>query len=131
MNELKSNSNTTNVAAALPVGNPPPFHPAQTRRPCNAQFALPAAPRRRSCSHPGRPAGRRLACGPFVPAPSGLRRSRALACALRAPARPGETGLWLALALASALSLAGGFGAMRGVVENWTGFVRLMEQCLR
>ena len=37
------------VVAALPVRQIPPFHPAKSRRPCNAQFALPAAPRRQSC----------------------------------------------------------------------------------
>ncbi|MCI0535361.1 MAG: hypothetical protein L0Z50_09035 [Verrucomicrobiales bacterium] len=37
------------VVAALPVRQLPPFHPAKSRRPCNAQFALPAALRRQLC----------------------------------------------------------------------------------
>src|SRR5262249_35220318 len=49
MNEQQSNPDTEAVAAALPARQRPPFHPAQSRRLCNAQFALSAAPRRQTC----------------------------------------------------------------------------------
>src|SRR5216117_1311060 len=49
MNEQQPNRIDEAVAAALPDRHRPPFRPAQSRRLCNAQFALPAAPRRQTC----------------------------------------------------------------------------------
>jgi len=49
MNEQQPNRIDEAVAAALPDRHRPPFRPAQSRRLCNAQFALPAAPRRQLC----------------------------------------------------------------------------------
>src|SRR6266498_2956310 len=49
MNEPQANHDTEAVATALPARQRPPFHPAKSRRLCNAQFALPAAPRRQTC----------------------------------------------------------------------------------
>ena len=49
MNEHQSNHDIEAVAAALPDRQRPPFHPAKSRRLCNAQLALPAAPPRQFC----------------------------------------------------------------------------------
>jgi len=48
MNELPNQIETADVAAlsARPLL---PFRPAHSRRPCNAQFALPIVPRRLPC----------------------------------------------------------------------------------
>src|SRR5262245_5260392 len=49
MNEQPLNQNNETDVAALPARPLPPFRPAQSRRLCNAQLALPAAPRRQRC----------------------------------------------------------------------------------
>jgi len=46
MNEQPSKQAIEAVAAALPARQLSPFRPAKSRRPCNAQIALPAVPRR-------------------------------------------------------------------------------------
>jgi hypothetical protein len=50
MNEQQLNRNNEADAAALSARQSPPFRPAQSRRPCNAQVALPTVPRRRFCA---------------------------------------------------------------------------------
>jgi hypothetical protein len=49
MNEQQLNRNEEADIAALPVRQLLPIRPAQSRRLCNAQIALPAAPRRHFC----------------------------------------------------------------------------------
>lgn len=49
MNEQQTNLNNEADVAALSVRQLLPFRPAQSRRPCNAQLALPTVPRRQLC----------------------------------------------------------------------------------
>jgi len=49
MNEQQLHRNMKADVSALPARQLSPFHPAKSRRPCNAQIALPAVPRRQLC----------------------------------------------------------------------------------
>lgn len=49
MNEQQTNRNNEADVAALSVRQLLPFRPAQSRRLCNAQLALPTVPRRQLC----------------------------------------------------------------------------------
>jgi hypothetical protein len=50
--------------------------------------------------------------------------------ALRSQPASDENWLWVALTLATTLSLAAAFGAMEKLFENWTDFSSLVTRCL-